>query len=266
MRPRLSIALLSEDRSEATWRGLKAMVERLLRRFEDDGFTPRLKIVPADPSVRPILIANRWRSAKPRDQADKRELWKYLARVVSEPGSVVIFHYDGDTRWSERNKSTAGAQFDREVRVRVQQVLSGARLSSEEIARRMGRLIECVPFYSIEAWTYQATAHALGLCREHYRGADVAKFEGWGADRRRLDEVSQPKDETCLGGAHNEALGKHVPVWEVVQAGCSMACFRPGISACRSLATAGASRPRERTSCSRNMASEIPSCSRPRSS
>src|SRR5262245_23534306 len=62
VRPRFSIALLSEDRSKHTWRGLMAIVEKLLRRFEEDGFTRRTEIVPADPNVRPVLIANRWRN------------------------------------------------------------------------------------------------------------------------------------------------------------------------------------------------------------
>jgi hypothetical protein len=235
VRPRFSIALLSEDRSEPTWRGLKAILQKLLRRFEDDGFTPRVEIMPADPSVRPVLIANRWRSAQAKDEAEKRELWRYLARKVAEPGGFVVFHYDGDTPWSKRTESPARAQFDREIRTRVEQVLSGSRLSREEISRRMGRIIECVPFYSVEAWTYQATARAIALCREKYRGADVEKFEAWGADRTKLDEVWKPKDQSCLGGAHNEELGKYVAVWEVAQAGCSMIWFIWTLHACREL-------------------------------
>jgi hypothetical protein len=181
VRPRFSIALLSEDRSEATWRGLKAILQKLLRRFEDDGFMPRIEIVPVDPSVRPVVIANRWRSAQAKDDVAKRELWRYLARKVGKPGGFVVFHYDGDIPWSKRTESPARAQIDRKVRTRVAQVLSGSRLSREEISRRMERIIECVPSYSVEAWTYQATARAIALCREKYRGADVKKLEAWGA-------------------------------------------------------------------------------------
>ena len=65
MRPRFSIALLSEDSSEHTRMGLQAILEKLLRRFEDDGFTRRVEIVPVDAKLRPILIANRWRSTRP---------------------------------------------------------------------------------------------------------------------------------------------------------------------------------------------------------
>lgn len=238
MRPRFSIALLSEDRSEPTWRGLKAILQKLLRRFEDDGFTPCTEFVPAEPNVRPVLIANRWRSTQARDESEKRELWKYLARKISEPGTFVVFHYDGDSPWSKRTESPARAQFDREVRTRVEQVLSGARLSRAEISRRMERLIECVPFYSVEAWTYQATPRAVALCREKHRGADMEKFKAWGANRRELDEVWKPKDASCLRGEHNEELGQHVPVWEVVEAGCSMTWFVWSLHGCRELSDA----------------------------
>jgi len=122
---------------------------------------------------------------------------RYLARKIAEPGGFVVFHYDGDERWSERAESPARAQFDREIRRRVEQVLSASRMPREVIARHLARLIECVPFYSLEAWTYQATARAIALCRE----------------------------EVCLRDAHNADLGKHVPVWEVVQAGRSMTWF-----------------------------------------
>ena len=235
MRPRFSIALLSEDRSEGTWRGLRAIVERLLRRFEDDGFTRRTEIVPPEPNVRPVLIANRWRDTTGQYESEKRELWRYLARKVSEPGGVVVFHYDGDGRWSRRGESTARAQFAREVRTRVEQVLAAQRLPREEIAKRMGRLVECVPFYSVEAWIYQATERAIQLCQERYRGADAGRFREWGADRTRLDEVPKPKEETCLRDKHNDELGRHVPVWEVVQAGRSMTWFVWCLHACGDL-------------------------------
>jgi hypothetical protein len=61
VRPRFSIALLTEDKSEQTWLGLKALVEKLLRRFEADGYTRRLELVPADDDVRSMLKANRRR-------------------------------------------------------------------------------------------------------------------------------------------------------------------------------------------------------------
>jgi hypothetical protein len=241
---RLSIALLTEDRSEGTRRGLQAILEKLLRRFEDDGFTPRnIKIVPPDDNVRPILVANRWESGELKDASRKRELWTYIARVISEPGGFVVFHYDGDVLWPRRTTSLRPAKFDREIRTRVAQVLRTKGLSDDEVARRLRRLIECVPFYSVEAWLYQATTRAIALCKERYRGADVEKFAAWGADRALLDdEVSKPKGATCLQDKHNEELGRHVPVWEVARAGRSLMGFVWALHACADLEDALAPR------------------------
>lgn len=236
MRPRFSIVLLCEDKSEQTWRALRAIVEKLLLRFEDDGFTRRIEILPAEDNLRPILIANRWRSTDAKDEALKRELWKYLARVISEPGGFVLFHYDGDTIRSRRAESKGIEKFG-EVRVRVEQALKAGKRPPPpaEVARRLGRLIECVPFYSTETWTHQATARAIEICRAEHRGADVDKFIQWAADRTKLDEVWKPKEATCLRDKHNEDLAKHVPVGEVVQAGRSMTWFVWALHACRDL-------------------------------
>ncbi len=230
--------LLTEDKSEQTWRGLKALVEKLLRRFEDDGFTPRVEVVPAEPNVKPIVIANRWESTKPGDEPKKRLLYRYLAWAISEPGGFVIFHYDGDNPWAGRQGSPRPAKFAREVRTRVEQILRGERLPPDEIARRLARLVECVPFYSVEAWLYQATQRAIDVCREQYRGADVHKFKEWGANRTLLDDIHKPKAATCLEDKHNDDLGKHVPVKDVVQVGRSLTCFLWALLACPELADA----------------------------
>jgi hypothetical protein len=182
-------------------------------------------VLPSDPNVRPVLIANRWRNKTGQYEAEKRELWRYLARKISEPGGFVVFHYDGDTTWSKRGDAGGPAQFDREIRTRVAQVLATFRISPDEITRRMQRLIQCVPFYSIEAWTYQATTRAVALCHDKHRGADAPKFEAWSADRTTLDDVHKPKETTCLRGEHNEDLARHLPIREVAQVGRSLTWF-----------------------------------------
>lgn len=235
LRPRFSIALLSEDRSETTWRGLKVILEKLLRRFEDDGFTPRVHVLPSDPSVRPVLIANRWRNTTGQYESEKRELARYIARKISEPGGFIVFHYDGDTTWSGRARSLGRSQFERELRTRVEQWLTSFKVPRDEIVRRMRRLVECVPFYCIEAWTYQATARAIAICRERHRGADVEKFEEWEADRGRLDEILKPKTASCLRDEHNEDLARHIPLGDVAQAGKSLTWFLWCLHACPDL-------------------------------
>jgi hypothetical protein len=231
--------LLSEDGARS-WQGLKAILQKLLRRFEDDGFTPRVEILPAE-LLGTITLGNRWRSTNPRDQREKRDLWRYVARKISEPGGFVVFHYDGDMPWMARSSAQARAQFERELRLRVRQVLAG-HTDGGELDRRLARLIECVPYYSIEAWTYQATERATELCKKYYDGADVGKFEHWQVHRAELDDVKQPKKKTCLKDEHNDDLGKHVPVWEVEQARCSLSAFISELRLCGDLSDAVAHR------------------------
>lgn len=244
MSARFSIILLSEDASAAARSGLTTIVEKLFKRFEDDGLTPRVEMLPAPGNVRPIVIANRWRSAQAKDEPEKRELWRYLARVVSEQRSFVVFHYDGDTVWSKRHQAGSVEKFG-EVRTKVAQALHAVGktpLSPDEINRRLARLIECVPFYSVEAWTHQATEHGIALCKAKGCGSHIERFKEWAADRTKLDDVLKPKEATCLRDAHNEELGKHVPVWDVVDAKRSLAAFASNLRANGELEEALASR------------------------
>jgi hypothetical protein len=230
--PAFSIALLIEDKSDKTWRGLRAILEKLLHRFEDDGFTVRAEILPRDVATRPIMNGNRWRSADPRDHASKVDLVKYLARKVSEAHGFALFHYDGDVAWIRKNESGSPEQFEREIRFKVHQVLANDGVPDSEIRRRLGRLLECVPFYSVEAWTYQATERAIQICEERYRGADAETFRAWSRDRATLDDEHKVKERTVLGGNHNDELGPHVPVRDVVDAGRSLAAFVASLLAC----------------------------------
>jgi hypothetical protein len=65
----------------------------------------------------------------------------------------------------------------------------------------------------------------MALCQKKHRGAHVATFQRWGGDRTLLDDEHKPKEVGCLGGEHNDELGKHVPVWEVARAGRSLLFF-----------------------------------------
>ena len=99
----------------------------------------------------------------------------------------------------------------------------------------MARLLECVPFYSIEAWLYQSTDAALALCRSNYQGADASTFSKWAENRALLDEVLKPKDRTCLRDKHNEELADGLPVREVLQAGRSLTWFAWVLLSCPDL-------------------------------
>lgn len=63
-----------------------------------------------------------------------------------------------------------------------------------------------MPYYSLEAWVYQATHHAIALCEKHHAGKDAGEFERWAKARASLDEVIKPKEATCLRDHHNPEL------------------------------------------------------------
>jgi len=70
----------------------------------------------------------------------------------------------------------------------------------------MKRLMLIIPYYSIESWLFQNTDVAIRLCREKHSGKDVDVFEGWAANRAKLDEEIKPKEMVCLRAKHNREL------------------------------------------------------------
>lgn len=95
-----------------------------------------------------------------------------------------------------------------------------------------------MPFYSIEAWTYQNTRHAKKICQEKYGGRDVKRFDEWERDRAKLDEVEKPKARTCLGSKHNQELAENAFPHREACASKSLAAAVDTMGACEHLVAA----------------------------
>ncbi|MGE0712909.1 MAG: hypothetical protein AB7N76_11495 [Planctomycetota bacterium] len=97
---------------------------------------------------------------------------------------------------------------------------------AEELEQAMSRLIPLVPYYCIEAWTYQNLAVASAICGAGCpRQAEHAKlFQVWATDRSRLDEVAKlPDTMGCLGKGHNQELvAQGYPAQAVIEAEASL--------------------------------------------
>jgi hypothetical protein len=146
-----------------------------------------------------------------------------------EPGGFVVFHFDTDRVWSERDSSENRQKFETIIREGVRRILRGeaplpfsprprAPLTTEQIDSALGRLLVLTPCYSIESWLYQATSELLAYCREKHASEEHEKLIGaWAADRTLLDDVSQPKDNAvrCVGDRCNEELAKSFPAGDV---------------------------------------------------
>lgn len=234
-----TILVLSEDGAENAGDTVKNLTVHILRLIAGPGWEAQQRISqvrlepPASPAVRRTVRAQLWKSKNPRDYRDQTELSAYIADRLVARDSFVVFHIDGDCRWTER-PGPALAQFDQFLQRRVLPIIQH-RLGSASPRRGVApatpplvdvadRLLLMVPYYSIESWLYQHTREAIRMCEQHHRGAHVELFQEWRHDRALLDEVYQPKEAVCLSDQHNlELSGSGFPADEVWGAGTSFA-------------------------------------------
>ncbi len=182
-----------------------------------------------------MLAANRWKSATTRDEPKVRELCRSIATKLGRAAGgapwFVLFHYDGDRVWSQRETSENASKFEQQIRARVRHALaappprlavrrgeapppSGAvAKSAGDIETLLRRLVEVVPFYSMETWLFQNLEVAKAHCRRVCGGGHEPLLEAWRRGQPRLDEVLQPKEALCFRDQANaELAGPGLPV------------------------------------------------------
>ncbi len=242
----VSILVLSEDSAKDSADTIAALFRHMVRDVEPSCQAHRIDFEPLqNQEARRVLRANVWKSTNPRDQQAIRLLRQSIAeKILETPPGYVLFHVDGDTRWSERGTSQNAASLEsrilRQVRVLIGETLAKKKFSEEEIKARtdeaMSRLFVLTPFYSIESWLYQNTRHAVALCDAHHAGQDREHFVEWGADRGLLDEQLRPKEQTCLGARYNFELARtQFPVSEVYGASPSFTEAVNAVAGCGQL-------------------------------
>lgn len=223
----LSILLLTEDTGSEGVLCINRILSRLLRCFDYQG-TPLVTFEPGDAAGFPNAGGNRWKSNSERDADSTRRLCAGIATRLAL-GDLVVFHYDADVTWSKQKSSDNVSTFARKIRNAVVQQLTAAAQRAnrpeEWISTCSAALIELVPHYSIESWTYQATEAGTKLCAQLGAVNDAKRFELWSSDRGLLDEISQPKELTCLKNSHNVELASSIPFDEVIRVGKSLAVF-----------------------------------------
>jgi hypothetical protein len=226
--PAAVFVLLTEDTSSRADDTLRLVTRHLLRVVRESLRTHRLRFEPAEDGQRPMLAANRWKSAVGRDEPKVRDLCQWIATKLSrsEGGAprFVLFHYDGDRIWSQRKPCDNAEKFEERIRAGVRQALfdppqrlslqrKGAPAvrpaitkSPEDIELFLRRLIEVVPFYSMEAWLFRNVEVAKTHCLKHCGGAHIPLLEAWQQGEPSLDEVSQPKEKLCFRDQANVEL------------------------------------------------------------
>lgn len=252
--PVASFLLLTEDTGGQSFPVLRVLVQKVLRLIDASINTERIELEPLRGKEELLAMgANRW---KAHDKF-QREQALLRTRVANElkMGHFVVFHVDGDCLWSEylaaKNKddfsTIQGKQaFEERIRFAVGRLLSGEGDNQQRAQARKGaqaqpqppvdveeclsRLFLWMPCYSIEAWLYQSIDLALELCKRHYKGRDVDRFDTWKDQRAQLEELRKPKDTICLTDEHNLELAERFPAPIVEALRCS---FHEAISPMR---------------------------------
>jgi hypothetical protein len=238
-----------EDGSSHALKVLERIAKKMLKQVDPKVQTHKLSFDILQAS-RKCAKPSDWGSQKQCRYQDKVALQRSVASALAQK-QVVLFHYDGDVAWSCKDNAHNAKTFDAEIRAKVRATLatrnvgvfrsqgrSAPRATSrteDEVNQLLTRLVDVVPYYSIEAWLYQNTRDAIALCDNHCNGADVGQFKRWAADRSLLDEVERPKDNIRLGSRFNEQLASGIPAEDVLAVGKSWAAVVERLRNCEAL-------------------------------
>jgi hypothetical protein len=240
----MSVLVLTEDGANDAFETVAAISKKLFQALVPRVATNRIRFEPSPEAAHAAVTGNRWRGTAPEDDRLRRVMLRSIATKLLEGDGFVLFHYDGDTVWSKRDRATTGRQFEQIVREGVRRILlsvlekrgSPGEGVEAEASGFLSRLREIVPHYSIEAWLYQNTRVAIDLCKREC-GRHEAQFRAWEADRSLLDEVDKPKEVCCLGSRHNRELAAAFPTPELLDAGGSFFHAAMHLLECDFLAT-----------------------------
>lgn len=207
--PALVCALYSEDLADARqgFRTLEQIVRGMLVLIEDRAKTNHLKFSP----VARDISGTYWKVTTRRKDVGAQQKRRDLVRAIATElrlGRVVLFHVDGDCRWSERKGAQVWdelARFRRDL-LTVARQAPGSDIDESLLAHAF---IAVVPFYSIESWTYASTEHLCTLTRD---AKELERIAGWAGDLGRLDEIPGIKDALpSIQDRHNHVLARRIP-------------------------------------------------------
>jgi hypothetical protein len=209
---RCSFLVLGEDSADDAHLTLVALAKKMLRLVDPYHDDQLIRFEPPDnPSVRAALRGNLWKSKEPRDYAKRRDLIGYIAtKLLESDHSFVLFHVDGDRRWSEREDGENARKFRDFIQTEVRQFIEHRLLQTKRAPQEisLSQLLLMLPYYSLEAWLFQNAQTGRRLCLENDRckGQHVERFNQWEQDRSLLDDELMPKELVCFRSEHNRQL------------------------------------------------------------
>jgi hypothetical protein len=201
----VSILIMNEDSSRTAYDALRHLFRRMCQLLCPGLPTQHLTFSPTPDELIRCVRAGQWQSTNPRHLRDQVDLAQTIAaQLATEPG-FVVFHYDGDCAWANRETCIHDPHFETNVRQRVRAQLSN-RVPASELDERMSKLIVVKPFYCLEAWTYQNFVRARALCVQLGNPPGTDLLDEWEADPGLLDEVLQVPEVFPLAKDHNVEL------------------------------------------------------------
>ncbi len=198
--------VLTEDSGEDAYATVHALAKEMLKLLVPGVQTDRVDFKPLDDAnARRAMHANLWKSTNGLDEPNIRLLARSIANELLKDAGFVLYHIDGDRRWSDHESSENVNEFDKRILPRIKAAIA-SKLPAAAVDERMTRFRLLTPFYSIESWLYQNTREARQLCAEEGCGNCRPKLDAWEGHRASLDEVDQPKEALCLRDKHNAHL------------------------------------------------------------
>jgi hypothetical protein len=211
----------TEDASRDAQDTLRALAKKALQAVVPGLETHRVGFLPSEPRHRPALSGLSWRG---RGSGSQR-LRSLLARDISTQvlrGRFVLFHIDADERWGDSSRNAQ--DLHRVLLAGVRAVLAQRGASPEAFAR----VAEVVPYWEIEAWTYQNVALPRRLTGPLASGSRKAeRLSAWEADPAELDRERNPKD--LFGDRYNRALAEQA--WPLERALAARSSFVAWVAA-----------------------------------
>jgi len=228
----LSFLVLSEDGSESAVPTLTALMKRAwcammpeLHRVINRNDLLRFEFPEA--RLRRALTGNKWKSRSPADRQDVVALTRTIASHLRRPNAFVHFHFDGDTTYSDRQRSITSGQFTERVVHQVKEMLRGSLERDAKggdlsilVEKHLARLMTVIPFYCIESWTYYNTRELRNFCdvRDH------ATIASWEANPGATEEFENPSSSVSAGKSCNRKLAeRNYPAAVSLAAGKSFA-------------------------------------------
>lgn len=217
---RPNFLILTEDggpNGKNAFETVRRLTAKLFTYIDRSSNTNEIEFEPATEEARKVLVSNQWVAP---DHPQRYRLHQFLAAQLRLDNGFIVHHFDGDSRWGDRNHSEPleAKPVQAEILNHVRVILEGKEEDLDRVNRMMLRYLRLVPYREIEAWLYQNTEKVRAFACGRPTCRCLKQLDEWREDRRLLDEVEDPvRALPCVGKSHNKELLQGFPTHEVYE-------------------------------------------------